>query len=188
MSFITTKLPPVEYLLECFEITENWELIWKTRPSSHFSPGKRSSRGKANIFNAMNAGKIAGHIDQHTPDRKYRRVSLDGKRYRAHRIIFFVRYGVEPIEIDHRDCDGLNNDPDNLRDCDRKLNALNIRIKHSNRSGLKGVLTRKDGRFSAQIGRDDKTYYLGLYGTPEEAHAAYVGASKILHGEFGREQ
>ncbi|MCA8339501.1 AP2 domain-containing protein [Burkholderia multivorans] len=39
-------------------------------------------------------------------------------------------------------------------------------------------------RWVARIQHGGKQHYLGMFDTPELAHAAYVAAAKRLHGEF----
>jgi hypothetical protein len=47
-------------------------------------------------------------------------------------------------------------------------------------------LYRKAPLWRAEITVNGKTYKLGSYPTPEEAHAAYCAKAKELHGEFAR--
>ena len=94
---------------------------------------------------------------------------------------------VGGCEVDHRDGDGLNNRRANLRHATAAQNQRNQRIRPNNTSGLKGASYHKaTGKWSAQIRANGKPVYLGLFETPEAAHAAYAKASAELHGEFGR--
>lgn len=86
---------------------------------------------------------------------------------------------------DHRDGDGLNNRRKNLREATHSQNIQNQGRSRRNTTGFKGVSLCK-GRFKATIGFEGKAHYLGNFGTPEAAHAAYCAASLKLHGEFGR--
>lgn len=87
--------------------------------------------------------------------------------------------------VDHIDMNKSNNAWSNLRDATKSQNGKNSRAKRTNKFGLKGVC-KVGNRYQAQIGCDGVKHHLGLFGTPEEAHAAYAAAAKELHGEFAR--
>jgi AP2 domain/HNH endonuclease len=109
----------------------------------------------------------------------------DGKRTskRLHRVLL----GDGALHVDHIDGDGLNNRRCNLRAATRSQNMHNQRVRRDNASGFKGVhLDKRTSMWTAQIASGGKRKRLGSYGSPEEAHAAYVLASARLHGEFGR--
>jgi hypothetical protein len=64
-------------------------------------------------------------------------------------------------------------------------NKLNVRRHRDNKSGFKGVsLHRPTGKWIAFIMARGKHKYLGLFQTPEAAHARYCEAADELHGEF----
>lgn len=71
-------------------------------------------------------------------------------------------------------------------------NVRNVSRKKHNSTGFKGVIVHnsyknsKDKKYVAQITIDGITRYLGIFDTPEEAHAEYVRASLQHHQEFGR--
>ncbi len=90
-------------------------------------------------------------------------------------------------QVDHIDLDGLNNRRVNMRLCSVAENARNRRRSAANTSGLKGVCwSRAARKWQAGIKIDGKQTHLGLYDTPEAAHAAYAKASAALHGAFSR--
>jgi len=103
---------------------------------------------------------------------------------RMHREIF----NCAPTEdIDHKDGNGLNNQRWNLRISTNGGNNQNARKRRDNTVGLKGVYFHKQHRkFGAQIQSRGERVHLGLFKTPEEAHAAYCAAAAELHGEFAR--
>lgn len=103
---------------------------------------------------------------------------------RMHRAIISE---IDGLEVDHRDGNGLNNRRNNLRESTKAQNQQNSRIRRNNTSGFKGVCWDKaSGKWMASIKANGKRRTLGRFTTPDVAHAAYVMASRALHGEFGR--
>jgi hypothetical protein len=91
------------------------------------------------------------------------------------------------LDVDHLDGDGLNNMRGNLRTATRLQNLHNMRKSRRNKSGFKGVCWDKGAnKWKAQIMLNYKQNHLGLFNSPEKAHAAYCRASEKYHGEFGR--
>ena len=89
--------------------------------------------------------------------------------------------------VDHANGDGLDNRRANIRLATYAENLRNCRRPLTNRSGVKGVhWASRNKKWMAQIKKDGKSTYLGLYSSKEEAGAAYAKASAELHGEFGR--
>ena len=117
-------------------------------------------------------------------------IQINGWRYMAHRLAwFYVHHRWPKEEIDH-----INRRPDdnrlvNLRQATRNENNRNVGRKSHNTSGFKGVTKHKQykrEKWMAQILVDKRNIYLGVFDTPDEAHAAYCVASKRYHGDFGR--
>ena len=91
------------------------------------------------------------------------------------------------VEVDHEDCNGLNNRRANLRVATRVENSFNRRIRYDSTSGAKGVTWLKpQQKWMAQIRAHGTPRYLGLFESLEDAKAAYDEASARLHGAFGR--
>lgn len=116
----------------------------------------------------------------------YRAGKINGKRKTVymHRTIM-----GEPdvMEVDHIDCIGLNNRRSNLRLATHSENCFNRRVQKNNAAGLKGVSWNESGGvWMAFIASNYNQRYLGSFDNPEDAHSAYVAASNVLHGEFGR--
>lgn len=139
----------------------------------------KSTRGSRAI-----AGDVAGSFDKHG----YIQVGLDGRDYKGHRLAWLLHYGNWPNgEIDHINGNPRDNRIANLREATRSENTKNVAMHRDNSSGFKGVsLHRETGKWDASIFSDGKKYFLGLYDTPQQAHAAYCGASRVLHKEFAR--
>lgn len=127
----------------------------------------------------------AGHLD---PSDGYIRIGLDGRVYRAHRLIWFGVTSKWPShEIDHINTIRHDNRWFNLREANDYENMANRPLFKNNKSGFKGVSWHKQiGCWRADITANGVRYYLGLFHTAEDAaKARYVAANK-LHKEFGR--
>lgn len=112
----------------------------------------------------------------------YAHRTLGKKLISMHRVIMNPPVGMV---IDHKDCNGLNNQRANLRICTRLENARNRPKYKSNKSGYKGVCwNTKDKRWIAKIKLNNKIIHLGSFLSPLEASKAYIVACKKLHGEF----
>lgn len=112
----------------------------------------------------------------------YIQISISRKCYLAHRLAWLWMTGSWPVEVDHKNTVRSDNRWDNLRDATRSLNMQNQRTA-SRRSltGLLGVNKLPNNRFAANIEINGARHYLGSYGTPELAHAAYIEAKRSLH-------
>lgn len=109
----------------------------------------------------------------------YAKACIDHNQVLMHRLILGVN---DPgIEVDHKDGIKFNNRRDNLRICDRNQNMCNI--PNRNKYGFKGVGKSGD-RYKSTIRKNNKTYHLGCFSTPEEAAVAYDNKAKEIHGEF----
>jgi hypothetical protein len=88
MAKYINKLPPYEYLHECFvyDATDG-SLKWKKRPQSHFKTVKGMEQ-----FNNNYVGKVAG-VQKKTDIRVIR---LDGLNTQVRRIIWKMTYGEDP--------------------------------------------------------------------------------------------
>lgn len=109
--------------------------------------------------------------------------------YTLSRCIYLIGKGEfnQEQEIDHIDCNSLNNHLDNLRLADCSDNCKNKKLSKVNTSGFKGVHWCKMRKaWISQINVNGKKIYLGKYSTPEGAHDSYIRASVEFHGDFGR--
>lgn len=106
------------------------------------------------------------------------------KTYGMHRMILGLT--DSNILADHKDLNGLNNQRYNLRVADHSQNCNNKSLAPDNKTGYKGVshYYLDKNRFVAQVKKDKKSYYLGIFNTKEEAAIAYDLKAKELFGEF----
>ena len=131
-------------------------------------------------------GKVKAGSRTGWKDRKgYWLISINGKRYRAHRLVWIIVYGEDPpCQIDHINGCEAGNHIENLRlainnDVD---NQQNRKTQKNNTSGYTGVSWCKSKRkWRGTIMHEGKRYHLGLFDTPEEAYAAYLKAKAELH-------
>lgn len=135
---------------------------------------------KVKIPRARNAnvGDIAGYATQEG----YSGIKVAGKKYQAHRLIWFYVYGEWPEEIDHINGNKSDNRLSNLRNCGRLVNARNL---HSVRGKSKymGVHPVKNrNKWRACIRAGGNPIWLGEYDTEEEARDAYLVAKAKYHG------
>ena len=142
------------------------------------------TRGYEAIIDAADVPLVEGHNWHAKPggNTVYAKGKFCNCTLLLHRLIMEAPFG---FSVDHKDGDGLNNKRCNMRIVTHSQNMHNMRINKNNTSGLKGV-DLVSGKWRARIKLNRKTMNLGLFASPEEAHAAYCTASRKLHGEFGR--
>jgi hypothetical protein len=127
------------------------------------------------------AGGIAGHLNE----KGYVRISVDGRRYAAHRLAWLYMTGEWPEDqIDHKDLSRANNRWENLRPATNAQNQMNSTAKIGT-SGRKGVYWYA-GKWQARIWVNGKAINLGRFEDKEKAAAAYVLHARKRFGEFAR--
>lgn len=166
---------PVEQLNSLFEYSESTGLlVWKNRPDM-----KKD-------WNTRYAGRRAG-----TKRKSGYQVRIDvdgkGRLYWAHRIAWAIFHGEwAKTIIDHRDNDPDNNAIVNLRSADVSQNNCN-RASVNGACVFKGVYYMKSKRrWAAQIKKNKKHTWLGLFNDAVEAAKAYDQAAIQQHGEYAR--
>ena len=132
----------------------------------------------------INFGDIAGGLD----DLGYIRITINGKKYKAHRLaIFYMTEKWPPEDTDHKDLNRSNNKWENIRPSSKTQNFGNQIKYKNNKSGIKGVCWDKDAnKWLAQIQFNKKKIKLGRFNNTEDAKNAYAKASKELFKEFAR--
>ena len=117
-------------------------------------------------WNTRWAGKVAGNLHNHG----YWMLSIDNKRYLAHRIAFIYTYGYEPNEVDHINGDRLDNRICNLRDVTSSENNRNMKRAKNNTSGKTGVYWDKvNSKWMAIAWCENKQHFAGRFARKEDA-------------------
>ena len=135
-------------------------------------------RWRMSLSNRVKIGEVAGC----TGKDGYRQIRVDGHDYLASRLAWLYVHGCWPTnQIDHKNTIPGDDRFENLRDVTPAGNSQNRRrANQGNKTGLLGV-TAHYGKYQARIRIDGKKRHLGVFNTPEEAHAAYVAAKREFH-------
>ena len=162
----THSIPSLNRIREAFDYDpDTGVLTWKIRTSNRSAIGQEAG----------------------CPDGQgYRILMLDKCLLRTHRVAFAHYHGRWPIGvIDHINGDRSDNRIVNLRDVSNAVNLQNNwRPQKNSSTGLRGAsLTKYPGVFCAEISVNKIKHRLGMFRSPEAAHAAYLEAKKRLHGE-----
>lgn len=148
---------------------ETGEFTWKKRPSQ-----------------AVKVGDKAGSMNK-TRYGERKMLCIRGRRFYASRAAWVYVNGDIPnkVLVDHINGDTTDDRICNLRVSSFYQNAWN-RVSKDGAKYKRGVSRAERGRFRSAIqlpGQSSK-FSLGTWDTEDEAHAAYMGAAAILHGEF----
>ena len=115
----------------------------------------------------------------------YRQVSVYGKKYVAHHLIWVYHYNEWPKELDHINRVRDDNRIENLRLATRTQNLYNRLSYKGSKSRYKGVsLHKASGKWCAYHQTPEGSKWLGLFNTEKEAAEVYKKATKGLHKEF----
>lgn len=186
MAIQPRKLPSIETLERLLDFNpETGTFIWKKRsPSDFVGKGGRRAQHNCRVFNSRFAGQPA--LCQQYGNR-YLGGSIQKVQYGAHRVAYKMYYKREPEFVDHINGRKHDNRPENLRSVSWVDNCRNITLPSDNTSGAIGV--KNHGKYwSASIGHEGKSVYLGRYPKFEMALIARRAAEKVLgyHPNHGK--
>lgn len=153
--------------------------LWKNRSNKHFK-----TKRAMNIWNTKYAGRLAGSV--HTSNCGYMSIyiTINNKKYKAHRIAWEMINGDIPngLSIDHIDHNPLNNSIANLRLATEEEQKKNYPMSVNNKSGYVGVTwCKKTNKWRARISKNGKVVELGESKNIEEAIELRKIAEKELN-------
>lgn len=151
--------------------TQLHELLHYCRDTGVFT-WRRSRRG-------VTQGGIAGCIGPYG----YWCITINHKRYLAHRLAWLYVHGVWPADcLDHINRIRTDSRLINLREATRAQNRQNISLDRRNTSGARGVsFDAVNKKWRASISVNGKAKNLGRYTDKTEAIAAYAAAALKYH-------
>jgi hypothetical protein len=115
----------------------------------------------------------------------YRVIGISGKYYMAHRVIFHMFNNYTPKNVDHIDCNKLNNRIENLREATPSQNNCNTPARKRNATGVKNVSWDKTrNSYRVQIQFQNKKRSIGHFKDFELADLVAQEARAKYHGEY----
>ena len=207
---IKTKLSKFKALCTCSQCSQDYECNFYAAKKSrvgHLCDDCKDIIIKMKTFTQNDLLKVF-HYDEHTGElthkldtrrsqkgsaatyphnEGYLQMTIGGKEYLAHRVIWFMQTGQWPTQVDHENHDRADNRWRNLRDVKHRTNQLNMSLRRNNSTGVNGVRKLPSGRFNAYIMVQRKQIPLGTYDTLEEAASARKQADQLygFHANHG---
>lgn len=105
----------------------------------------------------------------------YWRISLDGKVYQGHRLVFLYLHGYMPEEIDHINGVRYDNRAENLRAVSHSENMRNCVVREDSTTGVRGVSPNRGG-FLVSIYSKGKKIAVGWFKNINDAKKARMRA------------
>lgn len=143
------KLPPLDILNQTFFYeSETGKLFWRKNDNIYSSSMTR-------VLN-----KEAGSLCTNG----YRKIKFQKKYYLAHRIIWKINTGNDPLYIDHINKNRSDNKISNLRSVTFLENNQNKKLSHNNKSGFYGVsFCNRMKKWKSGISLNKKNIHLGYF-------------------------
>jgi hypothetical protein len=117
----------------------------------------------------------------------YFRLSINGTRYFAHRVIYLMHHGYMPDIVDHIDMDITNNRIENLRAATKSQNMCNAGVRSNSSTKIKGVSwSNKNKKWVARLTLNKRLVFQKLYDDISLAAIGINEARLVHHGEFSR--
>lgn len=120
----------------------------------------------------------------------YPYMKYNNKELFIHRLVVGLpQYYDENTELISEHINGIRTDcrESNLRICQKTLNPINCKIYKNNLSGHKGVsFLKRLNKWQVNITYRNKTYYLGVFESYEDAVKVRENAEKEYFGEYNR--
>jgi hypothetical protein len=136
---------------------------------------------KSTTSNAIKVGDRAGYVTSHG----YRKIHFLDKQEYEHRLVYLWHHGYIPKEIDHINGNKLDNRIENLREVTHSQNAMNVKLKKNNTSGVKGVCWDKTrNKWKVKVSINNKTINCGRYDDFELAELVAIEARDKYHRQF----
>lgn len=132
------------------------------------------------------AGDIAGSVSSSTG---YRYIRINGGYYAAHRLAFIFMGEPLPCQVDHINHVKTDNSWANLRFATDQINAKNMPLRKTNKSGITGVFwDRSKKMWCARIGINNKSAHIKYSSDKFEAICARKSAEVKygFHENHGR--
>ena len=182
-----SSLPNINYLKECFELDPSSPsyLKWNNdRPISHFASAESYEMWKIKA-----AGKQIINLNTDGYYIVYTNTINDKvTRFKAHRIVYAIANNTnnfQNLQIDHIDCNKLNNNPQNLRLATNRQNQYNRGKPNNNTSGHKNIYFHKKlKKYTCSIRINKKQTHIGIFDSLESAIEARDKKIKEIAGEF----
>lgn len=133
---------------------------------------------KISTSNRVKIGDTAGYV-RHSG---YREVSVDGKSYLNHRLIYLYHNGYMP----EKNIDYINKKPgddriENLREVSQVCNLRNSNTSYRSKTGIKGVMySKRDGIYLSQVVINGVTKHIGSSKSLLEAACLRLVAEQCL--------
>jgi hypothetical protein len=115
----------------------------------------------------------------------YYQISIYGKKFKEHQIVYLIKNGFIPKEIDHINGNRTDNRIENLREVTRSQNMCNKTTNKLNTSGSKNVSWKaKINKWQVAINFNGKRKYIGVFEDFEFAELVATEARNKYHGEY----